>query len=105
MAAKNGALKREKKCGKVTRKLPNGMYATSKDYVVPPYPGIEIGDEVEIDAEGKFVLPKKEQPKIAADAVVSRAEFEALKKQNEQLAKLLGEKGSAVKAPGAGKDA
>lgn len=83
--------------GKVTKKLPNGMYETTKGERVPPYPGIEIGDALKLGEDGKMVVPEKEKPAAVQDEAVSRKEFEALKKQNEALAKLLGEKGSNVK--------
>lgn len=100
MSTKGKGLKIERDLGQVTKRLSNGMWETKKGektYTIPPYPGIEVGDKVKINAQGGIEKPEKEVPTVGGDDTVSRAEFEALKKQNEELAKLLGEKGSDVK--------
>ena len=101
--AKEKFLTKKRGLGKVVKKLANGMYETSTGDRIPPYAGVSVGDEISLDEDGKIVLPEKEQPKMATDETVSRKEFEELKKQNEALAKMLGEKGSDVKKTGSDK--
>ena len=78
-----------------------GFYITTKGEKVPNLPDAKIGEEVRL-VKGQFMFPEKKEEEAPKDETVSREEFEAMKAQNEKMAKLieenLGEKGSNAKA-------
>lgn len=86
----------DRELGTVTKRLSSGMFLTSKGDKVPPFPGVGIGIKIKL-VQQRFEIVGEKEKEVVAPADADKAEITAMRKEIEELKKLVGDKGSAVK--------
>jgi hypothetical protein len=87
--------------GKIVKKEVSGMFVTSEGYKIPPFPALNIGDEVVMEdghykiGDGKSVDVNNATPSMDDFRDMQR-EMEELKQRNEALEQIMGKKGSGL---------
>lgn len=95
-AKKKVGLTEDRDLGTVTKRLPSGMFETSRGNKIPPFPDVTIGTKMSL-TNGRYEIIGGKVKESVNPSDVAAAENEALKARIAALEKQVGERGSDTK--------